>query len=274
MVGLKHIIMKKLGISIGIVALVIGMFSFVNEYQYRNLKNTSYVRGEKLLFRAHYGFVNAGYGEVTISDKLYKINDRICYKIETVGKSSNSFDFFIRIRDTWRSYVDTSSIIPHKFFRHIEEGKYRKTEEVFYNHQAENLRVVDKKRDIDKEYKVPSNVQDLVSGFYFLRNTNFNKLSVNDTIYIPSFLENEIYDLKLVYRGKGKVKTKLGKFMALKLTPIMPENSLFDGEESIRVWISDDKNKIPLKIEADMFIGAVEMDLEKADGLKYELNKL
>ena len=266
--------MKKFGISIGIIVFTIGMFSFINEFEYRKIKNTSYERGEKLLFRAHYGFVNAGFGEVTISNKLYKINDRICYKIETVGKSSNSFDFFIRVRDTWKSYIDTSSIIPHKFYRHIEEGKYRKTEEVFFDHQAQNLRVVDKKRKIDKEYKVPTNVQDLVSGFYYLRNTDFNALSINDTIDIPGFLEDEVFDLQLVYRGKGKVKTKLGKFMALKLTPIMPDNSLFDGEESIRVWISDDKNKVPLKIEADMFIGAVELDLEKASGLKYDLKKL
>lgn len=266
--------MKKFGISVGVIALMVITFSFVNEFQYRRIENRSYDRGEKLLFRAHYGFVNAGYGEVTISNKLYKVNDRICYKVETVGKSSNSFDFFIRVRDTWRSYIDTGAIIPQKFYRHIEEGKYRKTEEVFFNHEAQSLQVVDKKRKIDKEYKVPTNVQDLVSGFYFLRNTNFSSLDINDTINIPGFLENEVFDLKLVYRGKGKVKTKLGKFRALKLTPIMPENSLFDGEESIRVWISDDKNKVPVKIEADMFIGAVEMDLEKASGLKYKLNKL
>lgn len=246
----------------------------MNEYEYRNLKNTHYERGERLFYRAHYGFVNAGYGEVRISDKLYKVNNRICFQMETKGKSSGSFDFFIRVRDTWRSYIDTSAILPQKFFRHIEEGKYRKTEEVFYNHSVNDLRVVDKKRKIDKNYKVPANIQDLVSGFYFLRNHDMKGIKMNDTIYIPAFLENEIYDLKLVYRGKGVVKNKLGKFNALKLTPIMPDNSLFDGEESIRVWISDDKNKIPLKIEADMFIGAVELDLEEMEGLKHPVNKV
>jgi len=266
--------MKKLGFGIGIIALVISLFSFVNEYKYRKIKNTNYNRGERLLYRAHYGFVNAGFGEVKISNKLYKINDRICYQMETVGRSSGSFDFFIKVRDVWRSYIDTSAIVPQKFFRDIKEGKYRKVEEVYYNHSAEDLRVIDKKRKIDKKYKVPANVQDLVSGFYYLRNYDMSGVKKNDTIYIPAFLENEIYDWKLVYRGKGVVKNKLGKFNALKLTPIMPENSLFDGEESIRVWISNDKNKIPLKIEADMFIGAVEMDLEEMEGLKHPINKV
>lgn len=266
--------MKKIGLTVSIFVLGLSLFSFVNEYKYRYLKNENYKRGERLLYRAHYGFINAGYGEVTIDKKLYRVNDRICYKMETVGNSSNSFDLFIRVRDTWRSYIDTSAIIPQKFFRHIEEGKYRKTEEVYYNHDANKLHVVDKKRKIDKDYKVPENVQDLVSGFYYLRNYNMYSLRKNDTILIPAFLENEIYHLKLVYRGKGEVKNKLGKFKALKFTPMMPENSLFNGEESIKVWISDDKNKIPLKIEADMFIGAVELDLELAEGLKHKLNKV
>ena len=253
---------------------VILLFSFSNEYKYREMKNNNYNRGERLVYRAHYGFVNAGFGEVTISNKLYKVNDRVCYKMETIGRSAGSFDFFIRVRDTWRSYIDTSAIVPQKFFRHIEEGKYRKTEEVFYNHSENKLRVVDKKRKIDKDYAVPGDVQDLVSGFYYLRNYDMSGLKKNDTIYIPAFLEDQTYELELVYRGKGVVKNRLGKFNALKFTPIMPENSLFDGEESIRVWISNDQNKIPVKIEADMFIGAVELDLEEVEGVKHKLNKV
>ena len=194
--------------------------------------------------------------------------------MEAVGKSASSFDFFIKVRDRWVSYIDTSAIIPQQFFRSISEGKYKKIETTYYNHKKGTLRVEDKKRKIDKPYKVPTNVQDLVSGFYYIRNLNMSKLAKNDTINIPAFLEDEIYDLELVYRGKGQVKTRLGKFNALKFTPIMPDNSLFDGEESVRVWISDDKNKIPLKIEADMFIGAVELDLDKASGLRYKLNRV
>lgn len=266
--------MKRIFISLGIVVVAVALFSFVNEYQYRKLRNTNYKRGERLLYRAHYGFVNAGYGEVTIHDKLFTVNNRICYRMQAEGKSVGSFDFFIRVRDKWVSYIDTAAIVPQQFYRHIEEGKYRKTETVYYNQMKQSLRVEDKKRKIDKNFNVPINVQDLVSGFYYLRNLEMTNLKINDTIRIPAFLEDEIYNLKLVYRGKGKVKNSIGKFYARKFTPIMPENSLFDGEESIRVWISDDKNKIPLKIEADMFIGAVELDLEEFDALRYPLNTI
>jgi len=61
---------------------------------------------------------------------------------------------------------------------------------------------------------------------------------------------------------KEKLKTKLGLIDALVLEPVMPENKLFDGGEAIKVWLSDDKNRIPLKIKAEMFIGAVEVDIK------------
>ena len=52
----------------------------------------------------------------------------------------------------------------------------------------------------------------------------------------------------------------------------MPKNKLFDGEDAISVYLSDDKNKIPVLIQAEMFVGAVKIDLYKYKGLKSRLN--
>ena len=43
----------------------------------------------------------------------------------------------------------------------------------------------------------------------------------------------------------------------------MPENKLFNGQDAIKVWLSDDEDKIPLKVKAEMFIGAIEIDIKK-----------
>ncbi len=257
-----------------LIILISGLvsLSFVSEQPYRSIPNNSFNKGEFLEYRVHYGFITAGKGTMEVSNKLYRINDRICYKIDTKGRTVGSFKYFMRVNDLWRSYIDTSAFVSQKFYRHIEENNYRKDEEVFYDHQANNVRVVDKKRKIDKKYNVPDNAQDMISGYYFLRTVDFSKLNSGDTLTVPGFLEEESYELKLVYRGKGVVRNRLGKINVLKLTPIMPENSFFDGENSLRVWVSDDVNKIPVKVEADMFIGAVEIDLDQYSGLKGDLN--
>jgi hypothetical protein len=52
----------------------------------------------------------------------------------------------------------------------------------------------------------------------------------------------------------------------------MPENSLFKGKDSITAWFSDDKNRIPIKVSADMFIGSAGVELTSYKGLKNPLN--
>ncbi len=261
--------MKRI-VKILIIALI--SLSFTGEQTYRFVPNQSFDRGEFLRYRVHYGFVTAGGATMQISEKLFRINNRICYRVDTRGYTAGSFKYFMRVKDLWRSYIDTSAFVSQKFFRHIEENKYRKDEEVFYDHKNDKVRVIDKKRKIDKKYTVPNNAQDMISGYYYLRNVDFSNKKVNDTVTIPGFVEKEAYELDLVYKGKGVVRNKLGKFNVLKLVPVMPENSFFDGENSLRIWVTDDNNRIPVKVEADMFIGAVEIDLAEYSGLSSPLN--
>jgi hypothetical protein len=242
--------------------------AFMSADTFRKVHNRSFTKGEHLLFRVHYGFINAGEASVDVGDTLYKVNNRICYKVNVHGKSTGIFDLGMRIRNTYRSYIDTAALIPHQFYVNIQEGKYRKEERVFFDQKQH--RVKSEEKDDKKEFETPTDVQDIVSGYYFLRTVDFNKLHVGDTVRIHAFFDDELYDFKVKYRGKDEVKTKFGKIKAIKITPVMPANRLFDGDSSIRAWISDDNNKIPLKIEADLFVGAVAMDLKSYRGLKTE----
>jgi hypothetical protein len=112
----------------------------------------------------------------------------------------------------------------------------------------------------------------MIGGFIYLRNMDFSKIKVKDTISVPGFYEDEFYKLRIIYNGKETIKVKAGKIRAIKLTPIMPKNKIFDGENSITAWFSDDKNHIPLKIKAEMFIGSAGVELTEYSNLKHKLN--
>jgi hypothetical protein len=101
---------------------------------------------------------------------------------------------------------------------------------------------------------------------------DFSKLKVNDTVVVAGFFEDEFYKLKIVFRGRENVRLKVGKVRALLFAPVMPKNKMFDGENSIKAWFSDDKNRIPLKIDAEMFIGTAGVELTHYSGLKHPLN--
>ena len=261
--------MKKRFLLVLIIGLASSSFS-PKEIEGKQTQ-LSFEPGEVLSYKFHYGFVNAGVADIEVLPKLYRVNDRVCYKMNITGKTTGSFDFFLKIRNQYGSYVDTSSMKPQKAYRIIQEGKYKLTEVTTFNH-ADGKVNVNKNGKEDKEYQVPTNVQDLVSSYYYLRTVDFTTVKVGDIIVLKSFLDDKTYDFSLRYLGKEKIKTDLGKVNAIILSPIMPENGLFNGKNSIKAWFSDDLNRIPLKAKAELYVGSVEMDITASKGLRNPLN--
>lgn len=243
---------------------------FILKDSLRRVEQDSFSTGEVLRYKVHYGMINAAEAVIDIAPDIQKINNRPCYKANVYGKTVGSFDFFLRIRDTWRSYIDTTAIVPQRFQRFIEEGKYRKKENVSFDHYR-NIAIVEDKKGTET-FKIPEHVQDIVSGVYYLRTLNLDRYRNGDVIRLQGFFDDQVYDFTVVFRGREIIETKAGSIRAFKLVPKMPENKLFSGEDAISVYLSDDKNKIPVMIKADMFVGAVKVDLYHYSGLKYRLN--
>jgi hypothetical protein len=243
---------------------------------YRHLENNKFSQGEKLTYLVHYGFVNAGEAVVTLDKDLHTVNNRACYKVDIQGKTIGMFSWTYKVDDLWQSYIDTGAIIPHKFHRSIKENDYTKVETITFDHFKGTAQVKDKTGDgqeTTRSLKIPKNVQDLVSGYYYMRTLNFDQIKVKDTLVINGFFEDKVYDLQVVYLGKERLQTKFGKINAAVMSPVMPENQLFDGRDAIKMWVSDDPNRVPLRIEVAMFVGAFELDLIEHKGLKHKFSK-
>ena len=235
---------------------------------YRTIPINSFGEGEKIIYRVHYGFITAGEATMVVDHKIHTLNDRACYKIDVFGRTSGLADKLFGVKDNWGTFLDTAAIVPHKFYRYIQEGSYRKNEVVDFD-QLSKRAVVNKlhkeTRKIKevKEFEVPGNVQDMVSGYYFLRTLDYDNLKNGQVIKVDAFFDDEVYDFKVRFLGREEIKTKLGIINAVVLQPIMPETKIFSGKDPIKVWISDDKAKIPLKIEANMMVGSVEIDIKE-----------
>ena len=240
----------------------------------RTVRNTSFGRGEVLRYRIHYGIINAADGEIETSNDLHRVNDRPCYKVSVTGKTTGSFDFFLRIRDTWRSYIDTAALLPQKFVLDIAESKYRKKETMDFDHASRTVLVEDQKRNKKKTFQTPDNVQDLVSGIFFVRTVDYSKCKLGDQIKIKGFFDDEVFDFTVTFRGRETVETKAGTFRCIRLAPKMPPNKLFKGEDAFAVFLSDDENKIPVLVRAEMFVGSIKLDLYEYEGLRSRLNRV
>jgi hypothetical protein len=81
------------------------------------------------------------------------------------------------------------------------------------------------------------------------------------------FFDENNYDFKLRYLGKEIIKTKFGKVATVKFRPLVQAGRVFKEDESLTVWVSDDQNKIPLRIKASLAVGSLRADLDAYKGL-------
>lgn len=222
------------------------------------------------------GFFTIGKAQITTSQSLYKVNGMPCYKMEARGKTSGAVDWVASVDDTWGAYLDTLSFLPRLGYRNIKENNYRKNELTKFDQEnlMVELKVINQKTGEFKEsniFQITEPVRDVVAGSAYLRTLNYDHYAKGDTITLNGLFEDEVYSFKILYGGKETLKTKVGTVRSFKLIPIMPNNQIFAGENSITIWFSDDSNKIPLKVEANMFVGKAGCEIINYKSLKEDL---
>lgn len=234
------------------------------------VRNSSFIAGEKLTFKVFYTVAGlyVAAGEASFNNSLEMLNNRPVYHIVGDGKTYPFYDGFFKVRDRYESYIDTTTLQPYKFIRNIYEGGYKKYENVTFN-KTTNAAITN-----DGVFKVPSCIQDVLSAIYYSRNIDFNKYKPGDKIPFSLFLDKEVFDMYIRYLGKETVKTKYGKFRAIKFKPLLIKGTIFEGGEKMTVWVSDDANKIPVRIESPISVGSVKVDMISYSNLRYPLSSL
>jgi len=247
----------KVFTSIGILLLLAISFPIRAGDEFCGVKNTAFQVNESLTFRVYYTLagVYIAAGEAVFTSTLEQINGKTVYHITGEGKTFSFYDNFFKVRDKYETFVDTATMQPLKFIRNISEGGYKKYENVSFN-KTSNAAVT-----TNGVFKVPPCVQDVLSSIYYARNIDFSGLKVNDTIPFSMFLDNQVYGLYIRYLGKETIKTKYGKFRTIKFKPLLIKGTIFEGGEKMTVWVSDDPNHIPVRVESPISVGSVKVDM-------------
>ncbi len=234
------------------------------------IRNYSWKNGESINYHVYYtlaGIYVYG-GEANFSVKLNAHNNNPAYYIRGEGKTNSFFDGFFKVRDRYESFIDTTTLQPFKFIRNIEEGDFKKYETVSFNHQS-NLAVTK-----SGTYKVPDCTQDVLSMIYYSRNIDFSAYKSGAKIPFSMFIDDQVHNLYIRYLGKELVKTRYGKFRAIKFKPLLIEGTIFKGGEGMTVWVTDDANHVPVRIESPISVGSVKVDMMGYSGLRYPLSSL
>jgi len=246
-----------------------------NDWQVVNssctIRNSAFKEGEKVGFTVYYSvgnLVNASAGTGAFSTTLEQLNGRSVYHVTAEGRTLPSYEWAYKARDVYETYMDTETLQPLKFIRNVNEGGYKKYQNVSFNKGA-NTAITN-----EGVFKIPACVQDVVSSVFYARNVDFNRLKINDRIAFSMFLDNEVYQMSIRYLGKETISTKYGRFKAIKIRPVTIKGNIFAGDEKMTVWVTDDANKMPVRVESPIVVGKVRIDMTSFQGLRNPMTAL
>lgn len=228
----------------------------LKEKTYRSVINNAFNVGEYLHFSVSYGVITAGYATIEVPN-IEKVRGRDCYVLKTTARTTSSFDWMFKVRDWTKSYLDTGRFHSLGFEKHLREGGYKKDIKITYDQHKNKGTYTDKKKTV--EIDIPDDVMDPLSAMFYIRTMD---IKVGDEILIPATDNKKIYDIKVIVHKREKVEVEAGKFDCFVVEPVMADGGVFKKNGKVKVWLTADEKKMPVKMETKVYIGSIDAELD------------
>jgi len=236
----------------------------------RTINNKAFAPGEKLVFRAFYnstltGNVLAGDAVIEIHPELQTINGRSAMRVIGQMRTRGVFSLFFRVNNRFESYIDKWAIVPLHFTGNVQEGNYRKTQDVRFEH-LEGVAHTN-----DEVVPIPAYVQDILSAFYFARTLPLENPLPGQEFAIDFFHGDSVYVTRILFDGYESIRTRLGTFNTIRFKPMMLTGKVFSQPFPMTLWVSADQNRVPIRIETELKVGNLRLELTEFHGLNNPL---
>lgn len=263
--------------------LLLLIFFLINSYvivsQECVVNNNSFLVNEKVDYTIYYHlagvWVNAG--EVFFKVDSISIKNQPYYHILSTGKTRKKYDWIYEVRDQYESYMNYSTLQPIRFKREVNEGSTHIKEDYVFNFKNKKAITIRKMAEDEPFIKdtiaLNSCSYDVLSMIYVARNLDYSNLEIGDRIPISIFLDNKEHSSYIEYLGVENVKLKeLGEFRCIKFSPLLIEGTIFNSGSGMTVYVTDDKNRVPILIETPILVGSIKARVNNMEGLKFPLN--
>ena len=230
-------------------------------FTYRVTENKAFGVGEKLSFSVKYFNVTAGIATLEVKG-IEKYNDRQVYHIDANARTAPFFESFYRVKDVISTYMDVTGLYSWKYYKKLEEGGYRNSTTMDFN--PEQGYAVKPNGD---RCDVTPFVQDVLSEFYYFRSVFKGQDEVKIDVASDECKEYQIVVKKLRYE---KISIDAGDFDCVVVQPFLKYEGIFRQKGDVWIWLTNDKNLIPVMIKSQIAIGTIDVILQEANVVKAE----
>ncbi len=203
--------------------------------------------GEKLTFSVQYGIVNAGEAVLEVRN-IADMAGKPSYYIISDARTNDVFSVFYRVRDRFVSVMDTTDLVSLRYEKHLHEGRYR-------NYRFADFDQKQHKAYYEgKEIPIPPRTQDVLSAMYYIRSL---PLKVGQAIAVANHTDGKNYPLLVRVLGEERVTVDAGTFNCLVVEPFLRYPGIFTQKGRVKIWVTNDRYKIPVLLKSKVIIGEV-----------------
>ena len=233
-----------------------------------SLRVAAFEPGERLAYRIRFGPIVAATAEVGVHDSgLWR--GRPTWEIRAEGATRPGFDWFFKVRDVYRSYYDPSLLAPIRFIRDVHEGGYEIHQDYRFDWERSCVETEwHRKRGQHEAFAVAPGTQDMVSAFFTARNWDLAQLDVGDILEVPCLVDGELFPLMIRYGGREVIEVEQGNWVCDTFHPVILAGRVWEDPDDLTVYVSADSNRIPVLVRTKVLIGAIELELTDASGLR------
>lgn len=243
--------------------------------------NTTTASGERVVYDAYYNWqfiwLNAARVSFSVSDTVVNSVKRL--KLESVGNTRSGYDFIYHVSDTFQTVTNASSLMPIAFYQRNYEGKRIIENDWLYHYDSLRItghsRIGSTKKTHESTINAKWNADsyDVLSMVYIARNLNYDTCHVGSKIPINLLINARKSNVFIRFLGRETIKLRSGrKFRCIKFSPKLSSGTIFKDGEDMVVWITDDRNRMPVAVEAKVVVGSVKAQMSSVTGLRWPLD--
>ena len=215
--------------------------------------NNPFKVGELLKYSAEWNGIKVGNAELFLSGtELF--NDIETYQITFTTRTNGLANTLFPIRDRVDVWIDKKELFTHRIKKDINQSTYKEKIDVSFNYDELKALSNDKSVDIDFKARGP------YSMFYFLRTID---LIPEKIMSFSSYEGKRIVNYNLKMTGTEIVDSGLGKFSCKVIKPFSEGKELFKNKGDMRIWISETKERFPIKIQIKIQYGSMTLTLDE-----------
>lgn len=241
-------------------------------------QDPAFTPGEVLNFGVSYkwGAVNTEVAQAKLVLEETTLGRERVLHSDVTARTAPFFDVFFKIREHFEGWFQIGTLRPEKCIRDTHEGTYAAYNLYSYDWDAREIHAFVEMSDKGKmnlDIPLVDCICDVPSLVYFVRQADLSQMEQGKRYGLNFAIDDTVFHIYLTKMGTETVKVKgLGKVRCQRLNCSVVQGAVFEGDQEVKIWLSDDANRLPVSFWAPLRVGAMRGSLKSYENLRYEFS--